>query len=993
MRRGARRLLVLVTAAAALIGGLGLPARADNPVEYDQEALRVKLFGAHMRMYDRGLPGLKDLVLSDNLMYWRQQNPTATTDQLVRHAELVRQQLDEKLKGVDQNVANYYGFLKVLDAMAGIPGVSVGTPAIKAYLESSSGESYARWQNLTDAMTSSQETFSWMQRYYGLQDRVWGELGRRGQSDSALAAAWDGYFGSRLNVSVNASFDQLAADPGLTNWLNLHTILENQTNSAIYLQEVREAFQRALGQVDGKIDQLIAELGALSDKYPAVVGGPTPTAEDQAAAQAKAANFQAQIEAAGAAVSILSTLAGFVDPKLGRDIGLVGKAAISIASSVNSYLPTVVGLKLGQALTSASTLVLTGNIVGSVMTLLPMFTNDRSPDQLIMEQLAGLRTDIAQLQDRMTARFDRIETALLQMYGDMLVQFGRVFDEFQKVRDNLADIEHRLFLLDDKIDTFAAATQAALTSIATQDVRGNINRYVSYKENYGQDIPTYQEYTTPENSFHFTATGLSFDDTFTLPSSAFASADPSTVVNSYQPAGSINYLTWLAQRYDPTFPQLSGKVANPSVWALGARSYATLSLQNLDYAKRVSASRAQQVRNVGLEINRAAQAVSKPATDGGTNRLFRGLMDNYRGAVNNFSDELAKIRSVEVQDGRQYDLFGTPDQARQAAWPIPDAPTKGECNTPSGPTPVKSWPSSVRNNDLAPVYLLAAYVPKEDVAPTITWRCTAEVSVANKSDGFGKVYAATVTFTNYLNWPGEAPRPIRSRTFTYGPVDGMVGGVTFLNAYWDTIMAQPSWATTDAATLSNTKTRAQAVLNGKQKLYYDTVAARLTGAGALASANGKVTEAVKLLQAYSDLGWKVALQDDDLFNGLLNGGRHLPADIAGAAHFTEAYRVAAANYQACKPTTVGGACTGIPKHPFDDQPQYSYACPLDGNRLPGEPLGNCLVTVAQRRTDALGQRYALHSSELATGKYVESLPEVEALMTSVKLADLAVREG
>lgn len=141
MRRGARRLLVLVTAAAALIGGLGLPARADNPVEYDQEALRVKLFGAHMRMYDRGLPGLKDLVLSDNLMYWRQQNPTATTDQLVRHAELVRQQLDEKLKGVDQNVANYYGFLKVLDAMAGIPGVSVGTPAIKAYLESSSGES------------------------------------------------------------------------------------------------------------------------------------------------------------------------------------------------------------------------------------------------------------------------------------------------------------------------------------------------------------------------------------------------------------------------------------------------------------------------------------------------------------------------------------------------------------------------------------------------------------------------------------------------------------------------------------------------------------------------------------------------------------------------------------------------------------------------------------------------------------------------------------
>lgn len=88
---------------------------------------------------------------------------------------------------------------------------------------------------------------------------------------------------------------------------------------------------------------------------------------------------------------------------------------------------------------------------------------------------------------------------------------------------------------------------------------------------------------------------------------------------------------------------------------------------------------------------------------------------------------------------------------------------------------------------------------------------------------------------------------------------------------------------------------------------------------------------------------------------------------------------------------MGGPCTGTPKHPFDDQPQYSYACPLDGDRLPGDPLGNCLVTVAQRRTDALAARYALHSNELATGRYVESLPEVDALMTTVKVADIAAR--
>lgn len=754
---------------------------------------------------------------------------------------------------------------------------------------------------------------------------------------------------------------------------------------------MRTAFEQALGQLDGKIDQLVTEVGALSDKYPTVVGGPTPTAEDQAAAQAKAANFQAQIEAAGAAVYLLSTLAGFVDPKLGRDIELVGKAGISIASSINSYLPTVVGLKLSDALTSASTLVLTGNIVGSVMTLLPMFTSETSPDQLIMAQIAELRADIAQFQSRMIDRFDRIETALVRMYADTLAQFDRLFDEIHKVRENLSDIEHRLYLLDDKIDTFAATTQAALTSIATQDVRSNINRYINYKDTYGEDIPTYDEYKVPENSFHFTATGLSFDDTFTLPSNAFASADPSAVLNTYQPAGTINYLTWLAQRYDSNFPQLAGKVANPSVWGLGARSYAALALQNPEHAARVSASRAEQIRNVGTEITNAARAFSRPATDGSTNQLFLGLMDNYRSAINSFSDELAKIRSVDVQEGKRYDLFGSPEQARQAAWPIPSAPSSGQCQTPDGPTPVKSWPSSVRNDDLASVYLLAPYLAQNGAEPTITWTCSAKVTFANKPDGFGKLYTATVTFDNYLNWPGEAPRLIQSRTFSYGPVEGMAGGIPFLNSYWDTIMRQTSWATTNAATLSNTKSRVQAMLSGKQKLYYDMVAARLTGTGALATANAKVTEAVKLLQAYSELGWQVALQQDDLLNGLLNGGRHLPADLAGAAHFTEAFRVAANNYSACNPTSVGGPCTGTPKHPFDDQPQYSYACPLDGDRLPGDPLGNCLVTVAQRRTDALAARYALHSNELATGRYVESLPEVDALMTTVKVADIAAR--
>ncbi|MFD8480457.1 hypothetical protein [Kitasatospora sp. NPDC059673] len=1003
MRAGAERVLALLLVTAVLVVGADLPARAaTGPVNVDMEQLHSRVFSAYVRNYDRGLQGLKDLVLTDNMMYWRQQHPTVSADEVVHHMALVQQQLDSKLTGYDPGKAGYDAFIKVMEALSGVPEINIATPALKALAEVTLADSAAKWQNLTDAVTSSRTALTWMNKYFALQDQVWGELQRRAAVDTTMANAWDGYVGSRLNVTSTASFEQLSADPALANWLTIQTILENQSNTDTYLTEMRRQLAAAFGQLDAKTDQVTADLRQLSDKYPVGVDGAKPTADEQAAQKKKSEEFQAQIEAAGSAVYILSTLAGFADAKFGRDVALAGNAAVTIASAINKYLPTVAGLDLTQALTSASTLVFSGNVLGAVLSLLPLFTGESaSPDQLIMNELGKLREDVANLGQQMNDRFDRIEKALTQVYADVMTQFDRLFQDIVIVRGNLSDIEHRIFLLNAKIDTFAASTQAALTAVATQDVRGNINRYVNYRDTYGQDIPTYQEYTTPENSFHFTATALSSDDTFLVPAGTYGAVDPVSTLANYRPAGSINYLAWLAQqRFDGAFPQPAGKVANPAVWELGARSYAVLESQNQPYASKVSPARAAQIQATGQDINRAAANFSRPTADGKTNALFNGLTANYRAAMNSFSDQLAKIRTTEVQQGKSYDLFGTADQARRPEWPVPATPAQGTCSTNQVPTTSHPTPSNVTNNDLASPYLLANYLAPDGAKPAFSWSCNAVVSLTDQTyDDEGVLhnyYTVTLTYRNYVLWPGESTRRlIRTRTFTDDPFESTELSLPTLNHNWGWFadrFEQFATTTDEDTTLADAKVRTQNVLNGRQKLYYDTVSSRLGSPGDLLAANTKVTEAVTLLQAYSELGWARAVQQDDLLNGLLNGRLHLPADLPGTAHFTDAFRTAAAAYQGCNPATGGGPCTGRgPFDPYAGQQQYTAGCQIDGGQLPGDPLGNCLLSVARQRTDALAQRYAAHSAELAAGTYTESLPTVDALMTTVKVTDLAVR--
>ncbi|MEV4136939.1 hypothetical protein AB0J72_32785 [Dactylosporangium sp. NPDC049742] len=54
-------------------------------------------------------------------------------------------------------------------------------------------------------------------------------------------------------------------------------------------------------------------------------------------------------------------------------------------------------------------------------------------------------------------------------------------------------------------------------------------------------------------------------------------------------------------------------------------------------------------------------------------------------------------------------------------------------------------------------------------------------------------------------------------------------------------------------------------------------------------------------------------------------------------------------------------------------------------------MGNCLHYLAKQRAAQLAAQYTLHSQRLAAGAYTEGIPDVEAVVTALRIAERAAR--
>ncbi|MFY1635068.1 hypothetical protein ACN27F_17640 [Solwaraspora sp. WMMB335] len=1025
---------------AAVLAGLmavtaqQAPVRADSPITFDDDQARAALFAAAVALTGPDTAGMKNALLTAELLDWRAINPAAGSGDVAAHVAAMRVRADQAVpegQGDERSRFSIAAAILAKLAVAGSGAVADG-PAVRAYLTSTVGsEGAGVVDDALDLVRGGYQDAGWNARVREVIGATWRTLHERAAADPALADGWDAAFAARTGIGVRASEASLLAvpvhpprggNPGtLGHYVPLAALRAESDDRDAYRTLVQQQATQVLAVLESDANIRITEVVNYANAY-LVNQDPKPDAATREAERIKTEGNKKIFEGLGETVNVLSTLMGFADPQFGKQLQTVGKAVVTSVTAINTYMTTVLGQGLSVAATAMGTAVLTGNLLGAAMTLVTLFSGGApNPNALILGEIAKLREQVNRLAQGMERRFDRIETALNTMYDDIVDLLTELTRSVDEIRARLGHIATQLQTIERKVDAMALAVHVALESIEQGDLNAVITTYVHHQEITGQPIPDFINVYYPlaeSPTFRFATVDAANQGTFTVPAGT-SLVDPTSVLDTYLPEGAINYLTsWAANRVGGSWP--NERVANPAAWNTAARTYNILQLENPSYAAQVTAGRAEAVAAAGERINNQVRRFSAPAAGGATNPLFDTLTQDYRTAMSGWAAQVEEIRRAVMWNGYdvpqpQYDLWGSPDQAVAAR--IAESSNMSAC---SGNRGIRAIPSTFARATLPNPYQLADHGLPTAKRPEFSTCFDAYfVNIVENEGPRWHTFSGDlrVTVRSRVKWHGGNWQDAQttSRTFPIGtycswdvrshePNGYCYDEIHYLDQRWNSTY-RPAFESApvapDAAATATARAKAAAMLAGRQRYFYRVV---FDGSGVNPPSGGfgydssrvlwqrgkAVSDAVRLLQAYSELGWASALDQDDSLHGLLFGTHALPGDWARPRtdvsqavnqHFRTAFGHALSRYDDCVQPEPWDPCANDRSgfDPLVEQPQYGTGCPqADVPDKPRDPVGACLVSAGSTRVWLLGERYAHWSGRINAGSHVEGLPKVTA---------------
>ncbi|WP_283134366.1 hypothetical protein, partial [Rhizohabitans arisaemae] len=383
-------------------------------------------------------------------------------------------------------------------------------------------------------------------------------------------------------------------------------------------------------------------------------------------------------------------------------------------------------------------------------------------------------------------------------------------------------------------------------------------------------------------------------------------------------------------------------------------------------------------------------------------------MADYKTAAGDLGEALKPLQK-EAVDGLEYRLFGTADQAIEAQPKL--SPRMADCREASSLRGFLERPANVAvSGNEVPLAVYAFTNPRTRFQPVVS-ACHDFVYTG----GEDRLDPATLTVKLRLqllwgppmkenepktvekvedlgvwekSWqvpavcidpkPGPEPGPVCSARDHY--LDKWVTG-GFKQSFAESAVHTPN-----AAVVAELRVKLTQFLAGRQKEYYDRVVADLATPGKpLFLANAALTQAVRLLQEYTEAGFPTALRGDDLMQGLLRGAERLPGDTPDDGVVTSVFRAASAAYDSCQPAEgPGSPCTAATTfNPFAGQSREWlvdclswYRGQLPPDRWSGDPVANTVLAFARHAGDSLRGRFDAHSERLAKKVYTEGIPAV-----------------
>jgi hypothetical protein len=291
--------------------------------------------------------------------------------------------------------------------------------------------------------------------------------------------------------------------------------------------------------------------------------------------------------------------------------------------------------------------MLTGNIVGAAMQIVSLFGDQGpSPEQLILEQLPQLRQQIAELRVELHERFDRIDTALNQIYDTLVQRFDRIDWRLGRLNGKVEEILTALFGLQADLNRVQRNIYAFLEDGFRMELREAINGCLRYRERAGVDMPYQLMFLNGcENVFQTWATEHAANQLYAGPDVRDFRDSALFTELEFPLAFNINYFAAFPAQVLGLLPLSFSRLPNPLDLAMATEAWLRLARENPQHMRRLAPARLTEIAQTTRTLRTALKQIPKPA-------LVDALLQKYDTHVAAVQDT---INTMEEDYRLQYD--------------------------------------------------------------------------------------------------------------------------------------------------------------------------------------------------------------------------------------------------------------------------------------------------------------------------------------------------
>ncbi len=437
--------------------------------------------------------------------------------------------------------------------------------------------------------------------------------------DPEFKAALDAYLAPRVQVNIDTPADQiLTSNKKLQNNVlirNLKTTLDQMAEDQhITTDELKQFLSQDNALTTKSVEASVEVLSKIAEIKKGI-NDANKRAQAEQDLQQKQIALNNAIQDAHAATDIITTFVGFDDPKLAHFLSTSSHSTIQIVGSIKQF-----------SLGSMSATVMTGNIVGAVMSFSSLFGEaEPSIADILVPRLNALQEQISNLHQameyyfkRVDARLDNIYTTLQNGIYDIKTDIRHVDQKLDGILDNMGRARDQLYKLNEAIDRRFLALTDENKSLA-------YNKVLGWKDLHGKSVSSITKNDLDEGltNFYTWSTVWSKD--------AIHSGILHTHVNEKTLSDVEQMENVFAELNNPierlqliaklcsilgnkeVAPTNDGMLPNGLIWMLGSESYLR-ALKEWDEMMRYEGYTPQGQLNdmigIGQEVHQAIQAIT-----------------------------------------------------------------------------------------------------------------------------------------------------------------------------------------------------------------------------------------------------------------------------------------------------------------------------------------------------------------------------------------------